>query len=77
MNEYEWEQGQVHSLCDHGRRGGHWVSRDYDHLDCKAVGCRYNRNEACMVPTRWKIGPDGRCEGFEVPPVQVSKPDGD
>lgn len=60
------------------RRGhGYPVSRDWADVDCKAVGCRYNRAEKCMVPSRCKIGDDGRCKGFEPSPMINKKPDGD
>lgn len=56
-------------LIAHGRigdRGTHhdWVSRDYEEIDCRAVGCFWNRGEKCTVPSLCKIGDDGRCEGF-------------
>lgn len=53
-----------------GGRGSHhdWISRDYETIACQAIGCRYNRNRECIVPSRCKIGPDGRCQGFEAPP---------
>lgn len=53
-----------------GHGSGHhdWVSRDYEEVDCKATGCLFNRNETCMVPSRCKIGNDGRCAGFEASP---------
>lgn len=73
--DQEW---MVHSLCDHGRRGGHWVSRDWDDIDCKAVGCKWNRNEQCMTPAQCKIGDDGRCQGFVAKELEINKkPDGD
>jgi len=60
--------------------GGHdhlpWISRDHLDVDCKAVGCQFNRGEKCMVPSRYKIGADGRCEGFQAPPNKT-KVDGD
>jgi len=54
-----------------GNRGGHhdWVSRDYEDIDCQAVGCQFNRSEKCMVPSRCKITADGRCEGFQAKPM--------
>lgn len=52
------------------------LSRDWDEVDCKAVGCKFNRNEKCMVPSRCKIGPTGQCEGFEAA-VFNTKVDGD
>lgn len=66
-------------LMPHSRRPYDFpVSRDWEHLDCKAVGCRWNKLERCMVPSLAKIGPEGRCEGFEAPPYEVIKPlDGD
>lgn len=50
----------------HGNHGGHhdWLSRDYEDIDCKAVGCVYNNNLKCAVPTLCKITDDGRCAGF-------------
>ncbi len=41
------------------------LSRDWDEIDCKATGCKYNRYEKCMVPSRCKIEADGKCKGFE------------
>ncbi len=52
------------------------VSRDWEDIDCWATGCRFNHNEKCMVPSRCKIGADGKCKGFEAPPA-VTKVDGD
>jgi len=45
-----------------------WVSRDYEDVDCQATGCMFNRDRKCLVPSRCKIGTDGRCEGFQVRP---------
>lgn len=53
-----------------------WVSRDYETVPCLAVGCMFNRDKECMVPTRFKLGPDARCEGFQAPPNKT-KVDGD
>ena len=58
--------------------GGHhdWLSRDYADLDCQAMGCIFNHNMKCIIPSRCKIGTGGMCEGFlskETP----KKPDGD
>lgn len=55
-----------------GNSGGHhdWVSRDYEDLTCHATGCMFNREKKCMVPSRCKISPDGKCEGFKVPPAK-------
>ena len=52
------------------------VSRDWEDIDCKAVGCRFNQCEKCITPSRCKIGDDGRCTGFEAKPLQI-KIDGD
>lgn len=41
------------------------LSRDWEDIDCRATGCKYNRCEKCIVPSRCKIGPTGTCEGFE------------
>jgi len=51
--------------------GGHhaWISRDYEDIDCNAVGCSFNINCKCAVPTRCKIAADGRCEGFQAKPL--------
>ena len=61
-----------------GDRGHHhdWLSRDWLDIDCQAVGCTYNRECKCMVPSLCKIGDDGRCQGFvaRATPKQV---DGD
>jgi hypothetical protein len=54
------------------RPHGYPVSRDWADIDCKAVGCKYNRSEKCMVPSRCKIGDDGRCKGFEAKPLPKS-----
>ena len=51
------------------RPHGFPVSRDWADIDCRATGCRWNRNEKCIVPSRCKISDDGRCNGFEVPPL--------
>jgi hypothetical protein len=85
MDDYEerdyFEDGgtdpHVHHLMPHNRRPhGFPVSRDWEDIDCKATGCKYNHNEKCMVPSRCKISPEGRCEGFEAPPFKT-KVDGD
>lgn len=61
---------------DHGTLHHPWASRDYEEIDCQATGCRYNRERQCMVPSRCKISPEGRCEGFESPPLK-KQVDGD
>jgi len=49
----------------HGGDGHHdWISRDWLDIDCQAVGCMFNRDKKCMVPSRCKIADDGRCLGF-------------
>ena len=55
-----------------GRIGHHdpeghlpWVSRDYADVDCLAEGYLFKRGNKCAVPSRWAIGEDGRCRGFE------------
>lgn len=53
-----------------------WISRDYEDIDCNAVGCIFNKLKKCMVPTNCKIGSDGRCQGF-TPKSTPTKPDGD
>ncbi len=70
---------EVHTLMPHHRRPyGFPVSRDWEDIDCRAVGCTYNRGEKCMVPSRCKIGADGRCTGFEAKLLKINKkPDGD
>jgi hypothetical protein len=59
-------------------RGGHhdWVSRDYEEIDCQAVGCLYNVGKKCAVPSVCKISDDGRCLGFVAKPLP-KKIDGD
>ena len=73
------EQTVVHRLVPHSRRPyGFPFSRDWEDIDCKAVGCRFNHGEKCMTPSRCKIGNDGRCLGFEVIPMETNKKlDGD
>lgn len=41
-----------------------WISRDYYNIDCQSVGCKFNLQLKCMVPSRCNIGPQGNCEGF-------------
>ena len=55
----------------HHNPGGHhdWISRDYEDLDCQAIGCVFNIDKKCAVPTRCKIAADGRCEGFKARPT--------
>lgn len=60
----------------HGSDHHPWASRDYEDIDCKATGCRFNMTEKCMVPSRCKISEDGRCQGFEARPLP-KKIDGD
>lgn len=52
------------------------ISRDWLDIDCKAVGCKYNREEKCMVPSIAKIGENGQCTGFTPKPTPT-KIDGD
>lgn len=61
-----------------GKKGTHhdWLSRDYEDIDCKAIGCMFNHAEKCMVPTRCKIGPTGSCQGFQAKELP-KKIDGD
>lgn len=74
----EW-MAQKQGLMDYGRRPyGFPVSRDWEDIDCKAVGCRFNQCEKCITPARCKISDEGRCIGFEVKPMEMNKkPDGD
>lgn len=46
-----------------------WVSRDHADIDCRAVSCRYNLAEKCMVPSRCEIDERGSCKGYEVKPT--------
>lgn len=68
---------KIHKLI--GRPGDNdhwWQSRDNKDIDCNAIGCCYNKNRKCMVPSICKIGDDGRCEGFK--PFEIQKEyDGD
>jgi hypothetical protein len=80
VGEYEeWsEQTAVHNLMPHSRRPyGFPVSRDWEDIDCKAVGCQFNRGEKCMTPSRCKIGMKGECTGFVPRPYEISKKEGD
>jgi len=54
-----------------GHGSGHhdWLSRDYLDIDCQAIGCNFNREKKCAVPSRCKIASDGRCEGFLAKPT--------
>jgi hypothetical protein len=54
-----------------GERSDHhsWASRDYLTIDCLAVGCRYNRDKECMVPSKCEISETGACKGFEMKPL--------
>jgi len=68
---------RVQGLMPRERRPyGFPVSRDWADVDCRATGCRWNRSEKCMVPSRCQIAEDGRCKGFEVPPIQKQKEHG-
>lgn len=49
---------------------GYPVSRDWKHIDCRAIGCMWNQDEKCIVPSLCKIGDDGKCKGFTVPPMK-------
>lgn len=64
--------------CLVGRVGhGHYpVSRDWKHIDCQAVGCRYNLLKTCNVPSWCEINETGGCKGFEPKPLPA-KIDGD
>jgi hypothetical protein len=46
-----------------------WLSRDYLDIDCQAIGCMFNKEKKCAVPSICKITPDGRCEGFKAIPL--------
>ena len=61
---------KTHGLMGNNNEGYHdWVSRDYRHVDCDAIGCLYNAGSACMVPSVHKVSADGRCEGFVTKPL--------
>lgn len=51
------------------------VSRDWEDLDCLAVGCMFNRNSKCGVPSIAKFGVDGRCIGFKPIPLRCKNCD--
>lgn len=61
-----------------------FASRDYESLPCHALGCIWNmahKNQAsplkeCGLPSRCKIGDDGKCQGFEGD-APIVKVDGD
>ena len=46
------------------------VSRDWEDIDCKAIGCKFNLNEKCSVPSRAKFNKEAKCEGFESRPLR-------
>lgn len=71
------DNGKFGLVARERRPYGFPVSRDWEEVDCKAIGCRFNRNEKCMTPSICKIGDDGRCINFQMKPMQVGKPDGD
>lgn len=52
------------------------VSRDWADVNCAALGCNWNRNGKCGVPSLYAIGEDGRCTGFTPKPLPA-KIDGD
>ncbi len=49
-----------------GWDGHPWASRDWVDVDCKAIGCRYNSNEKCGVPSRANFDETAKCSGFEL-----------
>ena len=55
----------------HKNPGGHhpWISRDYEQLDCKAIGCMFNRNGECAVPSRAVLDDQAKCTGFKARPA--------
>ena len=68
---------EIHGLMSrHNRESEFPVSRDWADVDCQAIGCQYNRNLKCSVPSLAKIGNDGRCTGF-TPITFKTKVDGD
>ena len=73
------QEMETHGLMPRQNRPyGFPVSRDWEDVDCMATGCRYNISCKCAVPSRCKISAEGKCEGFEAPPVNLNrKLDGD
>ena len=64
-------------LMFRSRRDGNFpVSRDWEDIDCRAVGCKYNILDKCAVPSIAKISEEGRCTGF-MPKDTPKKIDGD
>lgn len=66
----QWRSASVvmSQLCSRrpSRGGSHdWLSRDTQHIDCQATGCKFNVAKTCAVPTRCVIKADGGCAGFE------------
>lgn len=59
------------------RSPGHYypVSRDWEDIDCRAIGCMYNKDMKCMVPSLCKIGGDGKCTGFTTKPFEPKEVD--
>ena len=69
------EEG-IMARMPHDYYGTSWVSRDWEDIDCKCVGCKYNVNEKCGVPTRAQFNNEAKCEGFEAK-LDKGKIDGD
>ena len=46
-----------------------WLSRDYLDIDCLAIGCMFNKENKCSVPSLCKINDNGQCIGFVTKPV--------
>jgi len=55
----------------HHNSAGHlpWLSRDYEQVSCQAVGCLFNREKACGVPSIAKMDETGKCTGFKAKPL--------
>ena len=44
--------------------GGHPISRDWEHIECKREACVCNVSGKCAMPSRCRIGEDGKYDGF-------------
>lgn len=57
------DAGNTKGLMPH-REHEYPVSRDWQHIDCQAVACKWNRSGRCSVPSLATLGVNGRCIGF-------------
>ena len=55
----------------------HPVSRDYQQISCGSTSCEWNMGKFCSVPSLFKIGENGKCEGYCVKKDIMKPLDGD